>query len=221
MMDEREDRFDAVLREAAKEYNAPPVTPKAEMWDRIAAERRSGGQAVRRSEDNVIPIRRPVRTPFRIALGIAALLALGVAIGRVTAPRVPGVTPAASPSTMAAVPGAPRNDRAEVAAGLATVEHLDRADAFLTEFNLHQAAQEFVPRARELLGTTRLLLDSKRLTDPATRKLLEDLELVLTQISTLDPKDRSEDLGFIKDGLAQNHLRSRLKNVTAVPAIRM
>jgi hypothetical protein len=218
MMDEREDRFDAVLREAAKEYHPPPVTPKAEMWEAIGRQR--AGASVR--QDDVVPIRRPVRVTFRIALGIAALLALGVGIGRLTAPGVPGAEPAENPGTIAAAPSvSPRSDRSDIAAEVATVEHLDRADAFLTEFNTRQAAQDFVPQAKELLGTTRLLLDSKRLTDPTTRKLLEDLELMLTQISTLDPKDRSEDLGFIKDGLAQNHLRTRLKNATGTPAIRM
>ena len=50
MMDEREDRFDEILREAARDYNAPPPTPKAEMWERIAAaarqDRRTGGRDV-------------------------------------------------------------------------------------------------------------------------------------------------------------------------------
>ena len=84
------------------------------------------------------------------------------------------------------------------------------------------AAQDLAPQARQLLSSTRLLLDSKRLTDPRTRKLLEDLELVLVQIATLDPKDRREDLDLIADGLAQNHLRTRLRNaIPSDPTIRM
>ena len=34
MMDEQEDRLDALLRDAAQDYNAPPPTPKAEIWAR-------------------------------------------------------------------------------------------------------------------------------------------------------------------------------------------
>ena len=40
-----DDRFDDQLREAARDYNAPPETPRDLMWERIVAERsRTGGQ---------------------------------------------------------------------------------------------------------------------------------------------------------------------------------
>ena len=219
MMDEREDRLDALLRDAAREYNEPPVTPKAELWERIAAQR-SESRKVGRSED-VLPIRRrPGALPLWI--GVAALLALGVAIGRLSAPGSPSA-PTVPPS-LSATPGAipERRERGEVAAQLVTAEHLGQVETFLTEFATRQAAQELPAQAKDLLSTTRLLLDSKRLTDPGTRRLLEDLELVLIQIATLTPKDRSEELGFIADGLAQSHLRTRLRNaIPAAPAIRM
>ena len=222
MMDEQEDRLDALLRDAAREYNAPPATPKAEMWERIAAVRQSGSAAVRQAGGAAV---RRWGRPLPLFIGMAALLALGVAIGRLSVPRNPGA-PAAptAPGMVAAAPGtgAARQDRSEVAAELATAQHLGQAESFLTEFNTRQAAQDFSAQAKDLLSTTRLLLDSKRLTDAGTRKLLEDLELVLIQIATLDPKDRREELGFISDGLAQSHLRSRLRNaIPADPTIRM
>lgn len=245
MMDEREDRLDAMLRDAARDYNAPPATPKAELWERIAAERavrQSGGQA-----DDVIPFRPPVRLTarpsFRLGVGIAALLALGVAIGRITAPgnpAGPGAAPAGTQvataptstgttTTPAATEPAgsdPRtsepSDRGTVAAQFATVQHLGQVESFLTEFNTAQAARDFSGQAQDLLSTTRLLLDSRRLTDVRTRKLLEDLELVLVQIATLNPRDRREELGFIADGLAQSHLRTRIRNaLPAGPTVRM
>ena len=43
MMDDKEDRLDALLRDAAQEYNPPPEVPRAEMWDRIQAARRQTG----------------------------------------------------------------------------------------------------------------------------------------------------------------------------------
>jgi len=224
MMDESEDRLDALLRDAAKDYNAPPATPKAELWERIAAARKANGPATARRDD-VLPLRRgfrpTARPTLRVALGIAALLALGVAVGRITAPGQPVLTPAAPAPTLGATPGreAPRGELAEQ---LATVQHLGQAESFLTELNTGKAAQDLVPQAQDLLSTTRLLLDSKRLTDDRTRKLLEDLELVLVQIATLDPKDRREDLGFIADGMAQSHLRTRLRNaIPGGPATRM
>jgi hypothetical protein len=219
MMDDQEDRLDALLRDAARDYNAPPPTPKAEMWERVAAART--GRRAEGQRGSAFRFRR--RVPFW--MGIAALLALGVAIGRLSVPHNPGapVAPAAS-GTIAAAPGtAPtRQERSEVAAQVATAQHLGQAESFLTEFNTRQAAQDFSAQAKDLLSTTRLLLDSKRLSDAGTRKLLEDLELVLIQIATLDPKDRREELGFIADGLAQSHLRSRLRNaIPAGPTIRM
>lgn len=223
MMDEQEDRLDALLRDVAKDYNTPPATPKAEIWERVSAARRSGGQAAGGTE-GVVPLRpafRPTSRPtLRVLVGIAALLALGVAVGRITAPSRPGAAAAGAPASLSAAPS--RVERGELAQELVTVQHLGQVESFLTEFNTQKAAQDFVPQAQELLSTTRLLLDSKRLTDSRTRKLLEDLELVLVQIATLDPKDRREDLNSIADGLAQSHLRTRLRNaIPTGPTIRM
>ena len=202
MMDEPEDRFDEFLRNAARDYNAPPPPPKGEMWERIAAARAG---------------RRSAGLAFRLTLAIAAILVLGVAIGRMTAP---GLT--SNPTTTtAATPGVEKKDKSTIATRLATADHLSQVETFLTEFGTEKASPEFTEHARNLLGTTRLLLDSKRVSDPRTRKLLEDLELVLVQIATMNPKDRAEDLNSIADGLAQNQLRTRLRNaIPAGPAIR-
>jgi hypothetical protein len=227
MIDDRDDRLDEQLREAARDYNPPPETPRAEIWQRIQAAR----AAERRpTASPAIPLfRRPV---MRFAMGIAALLALGIAIGRVTAPRVPATvngpaTVAAAPDTDSAVTTAPdKRNKPAVAARYATNEHLSQVETFLTEFGTRppqgSEGREFTGRAQDLLTTTRLLLDSKRVTDVRTHQLLQDLELVLVQIATFNPKDRREDLDLIADGLAQNHLRTRLRNaIPAGSAIRM
>jgi hypothetical protein len=224
MMDEREDKLDALLRDAAQDYNAPPVTPKAELWERISAARRSAGGPVGQKQSRVLAHRRTGLLPYWI--GIAALLAIGVAIGRLTVPHNPAAPAPANPGTVTATntPGtAPtQQEKGEVATQLATVQHLGQVETFLTEFNTRNAAQDFVGQARDLLTTTRLLLDSKRLTDAPTKRLLQDLELILVQIATVDPKDRREDLGFIADGLAQNNLRARIRSAIPVgPATRM
>lgn len=224
MMDEREDKLDALLRDAAQDYNAPPVTPKAELWERISAARQSASAPERQKEIRIAARRRTGSLPYWI--GIAALLAIGVAIGRLTVPHNPAAPTAATPGSVTATnpPGTTptQQEKGEVATQLATVQHLGQVESFLTEFNTRNAAQDFAGQARDLLTTTRLLLDSKRLTDAATKKLLQDLELVLVQIATLDPKDRREDLGFIADGLAQNNLRARIRSAIPVgPATRM
>ena len=222
MMDEREDRLDALLRDAAQDYNAPPPTPKAELWERITAVRQSASAPAGQMQGRILPLRRRAALPLWI--GIAALLAVGVAIGRLSVPHNPAIPANPATGTLSAAPGgAPTpQEKSEVPTQLATVQHLGQVESFLTEFSTRNAAQDFTTQARELLTNTRLLLDSKRLTDAPTRRLLEDLELVLVQIATLDPKDRREDLGFIADGLAQNHLRSRLRSaIPAGSAIRM
>ena len=228
MMDEREDRLDEWVRDVARDYNAPPPTPRAEMWEAIQAGRRAA---------RVAP--RPIRTPFRYGIGIAALLALGIAIGRITvpsrreAPAESAPTTAQSPApavadqpTLTAVPdpgarspvrsGPAVPERGEVAALFATGDHLTQVETFLTEFGTRAPATDFAGHAQDLLTNTRLLLDSKRVADVRTRKLLEDLELVLAQIATLNPRQRRQDLDLIADGLAQSHLRTRLRN--AIPA---
>lgn len=228
MMDEREDRLDEWVRDAARDYNAPPPTPRAEMWEAIQAGRRAARVAPR-------PL-SPFSNPIRYGLGIAALLALGIAIGRITVPSRTEA-PAASPTTTAQTPTetvpdqptltaipspgsrapAPSSGaRGEVAALFATGDHLTQVETFLTEFGTRPPATDFAGQAQDLLTNTRLLLDSKRVSDVRTRKLLEDLELVLAQIATLNPRQRSQDLDLIADGLAQSHLRTRLRN--AIPA---
>lgn len=224
MMDEREDRFDEKLRDAAREYNAPPPTPKAEMWERIQAARkadgRTGGPA-----DGVLPFRPRLtaRPTVRLIMAIAAILVLGVVIGRFTAPGIPGITPATgTPNSIAATPGSEKKDKPDIATRLATADHLSQVETFFTEFGTEKSSPEFIDHAKSLLGTTRLLLDSKRVSDPRTRKLLEDLELILVQIATMNPKDRAEDLNSIAEGLSQNQLRTRLRNaIPTGPTIRM
>lgn len=232
MMDEREDRLDEWVRDAARDYNPPPQTPRAEMWEAIQAGRRAAPVVPR-------PL-HPVRTPLRWGLGIAALLALGIAIGRITVPSRTETPAASSPTSTAQTPAQPVPDqpvqsvtpnpgsrspapsggdpreRSEVAAVFATGDHLTQVETFLTEFGTRVPATDFAGQAQDLLTNTRLLLDSKRVADVRTRKLLEDLELVLAQIATLDPRQRRQDLDLIADGLAQSHLRTRLRN--AIPA---
>ena len=233
MMDEREDRLDELIRDAAREYNAPPVTPRAEMWDAIQAGRRAAPAEIR-------PL--SPRRPLVLIFGIAALLALGVAIGRLSVPQVapapaPPATlsaaPAAGGDTAVAIPdrvaspvvrrpapssGSPSLTTA--ASELATSMHRTHVESFLTEFGTRPEGSDYTGRAQNLLTDTRLLIDSKRVDDPRMQRLLEDLELVLAQIAALS-RDRREDVDLIADALAQRSLRTRLRSaLPSGPAIR-
>jgi hypothetical protein len=70
--------------------------------------------------------------------------------------------------------------------------------------------------ARDLLTTTRLLLDSPAGADPARRELLETLELVLVQIARLPRADSPGERALIDRAIRQGDLMTRLRG--AVPA---
>ena len=69
--------------------------------------------------------------------------------------------------------------------------------------------------ARQLLAGNRLLLDSPAARDAPTRRLLEDLELVLAQIAQLSPGSPGEDLKLIREGIERGDVIPRLRS--AVP----
>jgi len=226
MMDDRPDRFEDFLREQAQEYNAPPPTPRAELWERIHAARKEAAPVANAGSDDPLAFRpraesRRWRPALSYGVAAAAILAVGVAIGRVSSPT--GTTPMPTQAAVTPVPvdSAERLERGALATRLVTVEHLTEVDAFLTEFRGRRASGEFTGQARDLLGTTRLLLDSKRVSDSRVKVLLQDLEGVLAQIATFDSTDRRNELELINDGIAQAHLRTRLKSEIPAGPVRM
>jgi hypothetical protein len=202
-----DDRFDDRLRESARDYNAPPETPREEMWAAIQAKRKQT-----KEKDWVLPFRR--LRPLRWPAGIAALVALGIGLGRLTVRRP---EPAPTPVTVATE--TPRV-KGSTAYQIATTEHLSQSEAFLTLFraSLRSGGNERLASATagQLLATNRLLLDSPAGADPKTRLLLQDLELVLAEIAQLSPRPRTHDLDLITEGLEQGGVLSRLR--TAVPS---
>jgi hypothetical protein len=195
-----DDRFDERLRKAAQDYHRPPATPREELWRRIEAAR-----AARRRRMNVL---RPV---LRWGMGIAAVLALGVAIGRWSA------TPSASTSDTATTP-----DRGSTFVyQLAAAQYLTRTEALLTSFRAESRAGEapgaqVATQARDLLCTTRLMLDSPAARDVRLKGLLEDLEAVLAQLAQLRSGGDQDDVQSINQGLDQRSVLLRLR--TANPA---
>lgn len=202
-----DDRLDERLRQAAQDYHRPPATPRDEMWEAI-----SRARAARAADRRVVVI----RPWLRWGMGIAAVLALGIAIGRLTVSRVTG---AGGSETIATAPAADTAS-AGVAYQVATTQYLSRTEALLTGFRAERGQgptdPHFVAAARDLLGTTRLMLDSPAARDPRLKALLEDLELVLAQITQL-PSDKSTDSrDLITQGLEQRSVLPRLR--TAIPA---
>lgn len=207
-----DDRSDDQLRDAAKDYNDPPETPRDAMWERIVA-MRAAEKAETKDRSSVRPIRH--LRPLRWAAGIAAVLAIGIGLGRLSTDTIP---PVAAPAPVA-TETTPRVST--TAYQLATTEHLSQSEAFLTLFRASLPSNAGNERlaaatARQLLATNRLLLDSPAANDGRTRLLLQDLELVLAEIAQLSPQSRRRDLDLITEGLERGGVMSRLR--TAVPS---
>jgi hypothetical protein len=199
-----DDRFDDLLREAARDYHRPPETPREELWARIETERRR-----RRAAPRVVVL----RTAWRWGLGLAAVLLLGIAIGR-------WIRPPQQAAALALAPSAARGARSDLAYRIAAAQYLTRTETLLTGFRADARAgqldAQFVAQARELLSSTRLLLDSPVGRDARLKPLLEDLELVLAQIALLPAVRDSEDVELITQGMDQSSVLTRLR--TANPA---
>ena len=190
-----DDRLPDSWLEAARHHHRPPAAPREEMWAAIGAERAR---------------RKAVRIRWRRAgwgLAFAATLVLGIGLGRML--WVAG--PRQAPTAAAAAPG--------VAYRLATAQYLVRTEALLTDFHAASRGRgldpQFLASARELLTTTRLMLDSPDAKDPHLTALLQDLELVLAQIAQVpaEPGER-QNIEMINQGLTQRSVLSRLRAAT-------
>lgn len=195
------------IRKAAAAYHAPPATPRDEIWAGIKARR--GGRV-----EDVIPIhsakpgRRSVGRWAGWITGIAAALLLGIGIGRFGVPDsqrpgLPGPVAGESPA-----PGSAAFD-------LAASQHFSRVETFLISLRTSPDELSFSTQARDLLLSTRLLLDAPGAQDARRRALLEDLELILVQIAQLDRRS-TDEIDLITDGLEQRQVLPRLQS--AIPA---
>jgi len=192
-----DDRIDQRLRDLARDYHRPPATPREELWARIAAAR-----AARRSAPRILVL----RPWLRWGLAAAAVLVLGIALGRITAPT--GQVAAQADSTGA------------VAYQIAATQYLTRTEALLASFRAEARTgrldAQFAGQARDLLTTTRLMMDSPAARDPRLKTLLDDLEVVLAQIAQVPSGRTGEDVDLITQGIEQRSVLLRLQ--TAVPA---
>jgi hypothetical protein len=103
---------------------------------------------------------------------------------------------------------------------LASMRHLAETEALLTAFSTDSANRVMDPVvakwSRDLLANTRLLLDSPAARDPLRKHLLEDLELVLTQIVQLSAAPNANERDMVESTIREGHVLTRLR--TAIPA---
>lgn len=240
MNEDQRSRNERIAAAARELYNAPPPTPRDEMWAEVEA-RLEGAPPSHGtgSGDSAATHRGIGRAAWW--MGIAAALLIGLGIGRLSIRTDVGDTriagDAATPDQVVVAPGGgadeaagsaddelptrpaappaaggdPRTERpaepAPTVAGngrptgrslpyvVATREHLSRSETFLAGIRANpefeSADSELENWARSLLTRTRVLMASPAGRDPETRRLLEDLELMLAQIvvtaATRDP----------------------------------
>ena len=161
---------------------------------------------------------------LRWPIAAAALLALGVGIGRLTVSRpAPAGSLAASRDSLAALPPdrLAASERLAASSGhltpyqVATASHLVQSETYLTLFRSAATDGHLdsipVGRARQLLANNQLLLDSPAAEDPRLRALLQDLELVLMEISQFGSTRRATDLDLITTGMERGSMLTRLR----------
>jgi len=211
MMDDN--RFDELIRDLPRSFNAPPEPPLDEMWTTI--------EDAHFNAPVPISPRRGLtsRAPW---LAAAAALVVGVGIGRYLPSGGTPAENAPSPSAITANPASPASDTSAVADAYRdqTNRYLGQAAALLISLPAKDANGRtdaaFATRATDLLVTTRLLIDSPAAAqDPRLHSLLEDLELVLVQVARLRSEKNKSDLDLIHQAVEQGDVLSRLNSAVA------
>jgi hypothetical protein len=121
-----------------------------------------------------------------------------------------------SPRSTSGARAASSNADAMTPFRVATMQHLVATEALLvalrTDARAGRSDTTIATWAGDLLGTTRLLIDSPAAKDPQLKQLLEDLELVLAQISRLPgAHGEAADLGIIDDAVRHRQIITRLR----------
>jgi hypothetical protein len=205
MMDEK--RFDEVLHDLPRSFNAPDQPPLDDMWAVIEDAHFNAPASVSS------PQRSMRQGPW---LAAAAALMIGIGIGR----YIPSSAKTANnpPPAIMASAGQTASDTSAVVDAYRdqTSHYLGQAAALLISLPAKDASGTadagFAGKAADLLVTTRLLMDSPAAQDPKLRSLLDDLELVLVQIARLRGERSRGDLDLIHQAVEQGDVLSRLNS---------
>jgi len=207
---------DDLLKKLTSDYNAPREDFDREaLWNRIQSERDASTRPVRHAPRTSPRTRRWLQT----MVAVAAVLLIGIAIGRWSAPEMPDV-PTDAP-IVAENPTPTRDDQPSMAQRLYARDVLLRTETLLTEFRLAAVspdppASRALPWASGLLLETRLLLDSPVSENDELTRLLRDLELILAEIVQLTESADERERREIRQSLEERGVMLRLRK--AVPA---
>ena len=205
-----EERFDKLLRDSAREYNAPPKTPSEKIWGRIQRERRP-----RRSRAVRIFGSPKVWAP----LAAAAVLLFGIMLGRDTlredAAQIVAEVQEEAAEQVAEVQQDAAREKVEMFYRLAAAPYLNRAETLLTHYRMDGAGPQgdtaLADWTDELLIETKLLLASPAANDSEMKQLLKDLELTMLRIRKALQSNDELDHELLEDGLNDSNLMMRLR----------
>jgi len=187
-----------MIREAGEEYRPAPEPRTEQMWRAIEARAFSPR----------------ARLTWSLPLALAAVLALGLGVGFWAGRRATVTAPAPASASLPDSAAGARFARmgSTPFVGVAT-NYLQQMTGLLIavagDLRTGQVPAGTIVNARELLSTTRLLLDSG-VEDPRFRDLLEDLELVLAQVVHLRDATPAMDAALIAQALDQRDVLPRL-----------
>jgi hypothetical protein len=212
-MRHEDDQLPDGVRLAARGYNDPPQLNKADldaMWSGIESE------AFAQPAPLTLDASRRPHAPRRFfpvtrVAQMAAVLLLGVVIGRFVLPSDKPVD-----ATAVAMMGDDSTNIPEPYQAT-TSRYLGQTAALLVGLPSDGSRTDGsnIVRAKDLLSTTRMLLDSPAASDPRLRALLEDLELVLAQVVRLQAGQSGDKLDFIRQALEQRDVMPRLRTAVA------
>lgn len=177
-------------------HEAPANAHREAMWDVVS--RSWTEQAAQRRR------RRTAALWGGAGFALAASLAVGIVIGRSS------TEPAAVDLPAAAAPrgGLPMAYR--VAVG----EHFKQAETVLALFAAQTGADaDLGTAARNLAGTTRLLIDSRAGEDTEVRRMLLEIEVLLVQIARLVDERDAAERQVVREGLEDTAVLPRLRQM--------
>ena len=189
------------LTELRDTWRVAGEAPLDRMWERVEAEAFSSH-------------RRSGLRWIRTLLPLAAMLVLGFGVGQM-APRFLGTgAPQARGSSEGEIAMRTVSSQEVPFVGVAT-DYLEQVTALLVTLAAQsrdgKSLEYSATQARDLLATTRLLMDAPQRLEPHLQGLLEDLELVLAQIARLPAKPDAPDVYLIDQALDQRDVIPRLR----------
>ena len=203
-----DERLDKLIDSASESYRVPPEPRLDEMWRAIDADlgATAAGGGMPRSGAHLSVV----------AIAATAALVIGVGVGRWSAPQG-----SASATPEVAAQPAPRLETLAQPLQRTATNYFGATATLLADVQTNPKGA-YAARASSLLATTRLLLDSPAAADARLHGLLEDLELILTQVAMLGADEsgarRHQDLLTIRNALSDRDVVSRVQTAAVTLA---